>query len=83
MKAPVGIGNVAGITFEGPSALRFSGRVDVRFDLLFVPPLPEEGDFGAAVFAIYDPFLSGKPWRFTRKHAKKDKVDRPARTHSS
>ncbi|MHB8432448.1 MAG: hypothetical protein ACYDCA_02395 [Candidatus Tyrphobacter sp.] len=56
MNAPVGMGNVVGITLETrPPPV--CGRAPARFDLLFVPPPLEDGDFGAAAFAIYDPFL--------------------------
>jgi hypothetical protein len=53
VNAPVGIGNVEGMTLAGPlpSATTFDEAAD-RFGLLLVSPEPFEGDFGAVVFAI-------------------------------
>ena len=48
MKAPVGIGNVAGITWEAPLVV----AAGARFDLLLVPAELFAGTLGAVVFAI-------------------------------
>ena len=48
MNAPVGIGNVAGITWEAPLVV----AAGARFDLLLVPAELFAGTLGAVVFAI-------------------------------
>ncbi len=55
VNAPVGIGNVVGMTLEAP----FDAVVaTARFDLPFAPAELFAGDFGAVVFAINFFFLS-------------------------
>jgi hypothetical protein len=52
VNAPVGIGNVEGITLEAPFPSDAIFEAADRFGLLLASPEAFAGDFGAVVFAI-------------------------------